>query len=145
MRGRESLGIWENCMRRDAREAAFRIVYARLMGGDLGKGARSALYLHMKLSDEERDFAEKLAQDVEAHRAEFDATISERVTRFADYRIYPTDRAAMLIALAEINDFDEIPPVVSVSEAVAIARKYSSENSADFVNGVLAGVLSHEN
>ena len=48
----------------------------------------------------------------------------------------------MLVALAEINYFDEIPPVVSVSEAATLARKYSTEKSADFVNGVLGGIIN---
>lgn len=129
-------------MRRDAREAAFQIVYARLLGGDLGKGARSALYSRAKLSEEERAFAERLAETVETHREELEARISEKVVRFADYRIYPADKAAMLVALAEIGYFDEIPPVVSVSEAAALARKFSSESSADFVNGVLGGIIN---
>ena len=48
----------------------------------------------------------------------------------------------MLIALAEIRYMDDIPPVVSVSEATAIARKYSTAKSADFVNGVLGGIIN---
>ena len=64
------------------------------------------------------------------------------MTRFADYRIYPADRAALLLALAEIRYLDDVPPVVSVSEATALARKYSTERSADFVNGVLGGIIN---
>ena len=48
----------------------------------------------------------------------------------------------MLVALAEIRYLDDVPPVVSVSEATAIARKYSTEKSADFVNGVLGGFIN---
>ena len=44
--------------------------------------------------------------------------------------------------MAEIKYFEEIPAVVSVSEAAGLARKYSTEKSADFVNGVLAGVIN---
>ena len=44
--------------------------------------------------------------------------------------------------LAEIRYFDEIPPVVSVSEATGLAKKYSTEKSADFVNGVLSGIIN---
>ena len=68
--------------------------------------------------------------------------IAEKVQGFAQERIYPVDKALMLVALAEINYFDEIPPVVSVSEAATLARKYSTEKSADFVNGVLGGIIN---
>ena len=46
--------------------------------------------------------------------------------------------------MAEIKYFDEIPPVVSASEATGLAKKYSTEKSADFVNGVLSGVINEK-
>ncbi len=129
-------------MRSNAREAAFQVVYARLLGGDCTAGYRSALYKQAKLNEEEREFAEKLLSEVAAHEEEIARRLGETVTRFADYRIYPTDKAILYIALAEIFYFDDIPPVVSASEAASIARKYSTEKSADFVNGVLGGVIN---
>ena len=62
--------------------------------------------------------------------------------RFAEYRIYAVDKALLLVSLAEIKYFDDIPPVVSVSEATALAKKYSTEKSTDFVNGVLGGFIN---
>ena len=79
---------------------------------------------------------------VEEHREELSAILSEKVTRYAEYRIFTVDRAILLTALAEILYCDDVPNVVSVSEAAAIARKYSTENSASFVNGVLGGVIN---
>ena len=76
------------------------------------------------------------------HREEFLSLITERVPNYPGYRIYAADRAIMLIALAEIKFFDDVPPLVSVSEAACLARKYSSERSADFVNGVLGGIIN---
>ena len=61
---------------------------------------------------------------------------------YLENRINPTDKSILLIAIAEIRYFDDIPPVVSVSEAVGLARKYSTDTSADFVNGVLAGIIN---
>ena len=129
-------------MRSDAREAAFRIVFADLFGGDKEKQFRAAVYKQAKLKEDEAAFAERIVNAVLAHKEELSSEIADRVTRFADYRIYPADKAAMLIALAEIRYMDDIPPVVSVSEATAIARKYSTEKSADFVNGVLGGIIN---
>ena len=129
-------------MRSDAREVAFKTIFSGLLGGGLGKTARANLYLKAKLNDEEKMFAERLVSVTQEHLEELSAEISAAVTRFADYRIYPADKAIMLIALAEIKYFDEIPPVVSVSEAAALARAYSTEKSADFVNGVLGGIIN---
>lgn len=129
-------------MRSDAREAAFKIVFAELFGGDCDARFKTGMYKKAKLNEEETAFASRLVSVTEEHREELLALLSEKVTRFADYRIYAVDKAVLLIALAEIKYLDEVPPVVSVSEAAALARKYSTENSASFVNGVLAGVIN---
>lgn len=129
-------------MRSDAREAALKVVFSRLLGGDCPKGVRTALYDKAKLVDEEREFAERLISTVEEHREELSAVIAGKVTGYSEERIYTTDKAILLLALAEIKYFDDIPPVVSVSEATALARKYSAENSTDFVNGVLGGIIN---
>ena len=129
-------------MRSDAREAAFQIVFADLFGGDGKKGFRASVYKEHKLKEDECAFAEKLVNAVFSHRDDLTDEIAAHVTRFADYRIYPADKAALLLALAEIRYCDDVPPVVSVSEAAALARKYSTEKSADFVNGVLGGIIN---
>lgn len=129
-------------MRSDAREAAFRIIFADLFGGDGKKGFRAAIYKELKLKDEESAFAEQLVSAVLSHKQGLTEEIVSHVTRFADYRIYPADKAVLLLALAEIRYCDDIPPIVSVSEAAALARKYSTEKSADFVNGVLGGIVN---
>lgn len=129
-------------MRNDAREAAFKVIFADLFGGDGEKNFRAAVYRQAKLKEDEVAFAEQIVNAVMAHKDELSDEIAQTVTRFADYRIYPADKAALLVALAEIKYLDDVPPVVSVSEATALARKYSTEKSADFVNGVLGGIIN---
>lgn len=129
-------------MRNDAREAAFKVIFADLFGGDGEKNFRAAVYRQAKLKEDEVAFAEQIVNAVMAHKEELSDEIAQTVTRFADYRIYPADKAALLVALAEIKYLDDVPPVVSVSEATALARKYSTEKSADFVNGVLGGIIN---
>ena len=46
----------------------------------------------------------------------------------------------MYIAVAELKYFSDIPPVVSIDEAISLVRKYSTEESMNFVNGILAAV-----
>ena len=128
-------------MRSDAREAAFKAVFASLFQ-EQEERFRTGLYRNAKLSEEESAFAERLYCTVSEHRETLLAVIAEKVQGFAQERIYPVDKALMLVALAEINYFDEIPPVVSVSEAATLARKYSTEKSADFVNGVSGGIIN---
>ena len=129
-------------MRSEARETAFKIVFADLFHSENSVQFRKSLYKKDKLNEEESAFAERLVLLVEEHKDELLARITEKVERFAEHRIYHVDKAVMLIALAEITYCEDIPPVVSVSEAASIARKYSTENSANFVNGVLGGFIN---
>ena len=129
-------------MRTQARETVFKLIFAQQFQNECPQAFRNALYRTDKLNEEDRAFAERLFAAVSEHSAELSAVLAEKVQRFSEARIYPADKAALLIALAEIKYFDDIPPVVSVSEAVALASKYSTERSADFVNGVLGGVIN---
>lgn len=128
-------------MRKDAREAAFKIVFAELFTEPDGR-FKTEIIKKANLSEEETAFAQKLVSLTEKHREELLSVLNEKVRRFALDRIYPVDRAILLVALAEILYVEEVPPVVSVNEAVALARTYSAENSVNFVNGVLAGVIN---
>ncbi len=129
-------------MRRIAREAAFQIIFAELFNENNDARFRASVYKKAALKEDGIAFAEKLVRTVEEKKEEFAAVLSEQIDRFVEYRVYAADRAILYLALAEIKYFDEIPPVVSVSEAAALARKFSTENSVNFVNGVLGGIIN---
>lgn len=128
-------------MRNIAREAAFKIVFAGLFDTAPDDRFRAALYKKEELDEEDRVFAERIVKLYDEHREELHARLAAQVTGFAEHRIYPVDKAAMLVALTEMTYCEDVPKVVAVSEATAIARKYSTETSAGFVNGVLGGFL----
>ena len=130
-------------MRNTAREAALNIIFAQQFNTDFIDALKRKVYKQFKLEKEEDlDFANALISTVEEHRAELIEGIENACHHYMENRINPTDKSILLIAMAEIKYFDEIPPVVSVSEATGLARKYSTERSADFVNGVLSGVIN---
>ncbi len=128
-------------MRSDAREAAFKIIFADLFN-ECDETFIRSVFKHGKLKEQDIAFANALITCVREHKAELSALIAEKTTRYPEHRIYAADRAVMLVALAEIRYFDDIPPVVSVNEATGLARKYSTETSTDFVNGVLGGIIN---
>ena len=130
-------------MRNTAREAALNIVFAQQFNTDFIDALKRKVYKQFKLEKEEDlDFANALIATVEEHRAELIEGIENACHHYMENRINPTDKSILLIAMAEIKYFEDIPPVVSVSEATGLARKYSTERSADFVNGVLSGVIN---
>lgn len=139
-------------MRSDAREAAFKIIYSEQFSGEATASFKHSVYggaytrtdknEKLALNEEDAAFAERLVSLVEEHYEELSEKLTEKIDRFAENRIYKVDRAIMLVALAEILYCEDVPPVVSVSEATALARRYSTENSAGFVNGVLGGFIN---
>ena len=101
------------------------------------------VFKQFKLEKEEDiRFANDLIKVVETNREELIRGIEDACHHYKENRINPMDKSILLIAMAEIQYFDEIPPIVSVSEATGLAKKYSTEKSADFVNGVLSGVIN---
>ncbi len=129
-------------MRNSAREAALNIIFAKQFNEDTDDAFRKKIYKQFALSNEDILFAADLVDTVLGHWQELIAGIEDACHHYLENRINPTDKAILLIAMAEIKYFDDIPPVVSVSEAAGLARKYSTDTSADFVNGVLAGVIN---
>lgn len=130
-------------MRSNAREAALNIIFARQFNSECSDTFKKKIYRQFSLEkDEDLLFAADLVATVEEHREELIAKIEDASHHYRANRINPTDKSILLLAMAEICYFDDIPPVVSVSEAAGLARKYSTETSADFVNGVLAGVIN---
>jgi N utilization substance protein B len=84
-----------------------------------------------------RLFADPLIRGTIEHRAEIDARIQKQVKNWALNRIAAVDRNVLRLAIYEMLHRDDIPPVVSINEAVDIAKKYSTAESGRFVNGVL--------
>ena len=130
-------------MRNAAREAALNIIFAQQFNTDCMDTLKRKIFRQFKLEkDDDILFATDLIATVEEHREELIKGIEDACHHYKENRMNPTDKSILLIAMAEINYFEDIPPIVSVSEATGLARKYSTEKSADFVNGVLSGVIN---
>ena len=130
-------------MRNAAREAALNIIFARQFNTDNIDALKKKVYKQFALDEDDLLFSADLVAIVEEHYDELLSGIEQACHHYRADRINPMDKSILLIAMAEINYFDDIPPVVSVSEAAGLARKYSTDTSADFVNGVLAGVINN--
>ena len=130
-------------MRNAAREAALNIIFAKQFNSDCMDALKKKIYKQFALdNNDDLLFATDLVATVEEHYEELINGIEDACHHYRADRINPTDKSILLIAMAEIKYFDDIPPVVSVSEATGLAKKYSTETSADFVNGVLSGVIN---
>jgi len=89
-----------------------------------------------------RLFADPLIRCALEHRDEADALIKKHAKNWDLPRMAAVDRNILRLAIYEMLHRDDIPPVVSINEAVDIAKKFSTEDSGKFVNGILDKVKS---
>jgi N utilization substance protein B len=89
-----------------------------------------------------RLFAEPLIRGVLLHREECDAVITRHAKNWELPRMAAVDRNILRLAIYEMLHREDIPPVVSINEAVDIAKKFSTQDSGKFVNGILDKVKS---
>ena len=127
--------------RRVGREYALRVLYAyemtqnpieRIINDDL-MGQLSA--------EKTRKFSMDLVKSYVEHMQEFDDMIRFKTLNWEFSRIAILDRVLLRIGICELLYFEDIPPKVTINEAIEIAKKYSTEKSGKFVNGILDAIL----
>ena len=82
-------------------------------------------------------YAERLLRTVAEHRDQIAALLAATLENWSLERVSMVDRCVLEVACAEILFFPDVPRAVAIDEAVEIARKFSTEESGAFVNGVL--------
>jgi N utilization substance protein B len=91
---------------------------------------------------EVRLFSDPLIRGALQYRNEADECIKRHAQNWELHRIAAVDRNILRLAIYEMLHRDDIPPVVSINEAVDIAKKFSTQDSGKFVNGILDKVKS---
>lgn len=130
-------------MRRDAREAVYKILYADLFYENDDEFEKETME-ESSLSKDDEEFANALLSAIKEHKSELEEIIGKHARGYSFERIFSTEKCALYIAVAEIKYFDDIPTVVSIDEALSLVRRYSTEESLNFVNGILASVKKEQ-
>jgi len=125
--------------RRQARECAIQFLYQfDLSGGEFGESLAAFWHaLPDECSADAKKFAEELIRGTVGKRTEIDEKIRKYTEHWELQRIAAVDRNILRLAMYEMLFRDDIPPVVSINEAVDIAKKFSTQESGSFVNGIL--------
>jgi len=92
-------------------------------------------------SEDEREFGISLIHNTLNNSKMIDEMIEEIAKNWELERVTPIDRIIIQSAVTELIEYPEIPPKVSINEAIDIAKKYSTDKSKIFVNGVLDSIL----
>jgi len=128
--------------RTKARELAMQALYQLDVQGSelLGR-----LYDDFLVEAEKNDFVRKLAFDWTREAWEniqqCDKLITDSTIRWQFSRLSPVDKSILRLAVYQLKFCPDIPPKVVINEAIELAKKFSTEKSGSFVNGVLDAVL----
>ncbi|HBA85888.1 MAG TPA: transcription antitermination factor NusB [Verrucomicrobia bacterium] len=123
--------------RHEAREWAVQFLFQRDFNRDDMVKALEIFWREIKTDEKSRQFAEELIRGVDEHMTELDQQIQTYAEHWDVRRMGAVDRNVMRVAFYEMLYRPDIPPVVSINEAVDIAKEYSSLESGKFVNGIL--------
>ncbi len=128
--------------RSESRQRVMQALYAyALSEDDAAHCIRTMLQPELKDDREAFAFAKKLFLRTVGRQDEIDGVISRHTENWDFDRIAPVDKALLRMATCELLAFEDIPPKVSIDEAIEIAKSYSTEKSSAFINGVLDAVL----
>ena len=128
-------------MRTLAREIVFKYVYSRLFNPD-DEGLFDVLT--KELNDDDKKFALTIKNQIIDNELEYLDKISALSIGFKLNRIYSADKCALLVGMAEFDLFKDTPRIVIIDETVKIAAKFSTDNSPDFVNGIMASYTAEK-
>lgn len=127
--------------RRIVREKVVQALYAAEITGDPAEHVITHILPELKKNMTAYEFARNLVIETIRHGPEIDVLIREKVSNWDFKRIALLDRLILRMAICELLHFKDIPPKVSIDEAIELAKLFSTEKSGQFVNGVLDAVM----
>ena len=125
-------------MRREARECAFKLIFETLF-----KGAEEETQLEVikpLKNDADKEFCKLIFDTYQIHREKLEKDVVSHLKNFDISRVYKIDLALVFMALTEI-EFLDTPKPVAINEALDISKKYSTNDSSKFINGLLSAIL----
>jgi transcription antitermination protein NusB len=126
--------------RRAARECALQMMYEL----DVGKHSRDEIlrtyWLMNEHPDKVREFADQLFEGTVKQLKEIDKLIQQHTKNWRLIRMAVVDRNVLRLAVFEFLSGGKTPETVIINEALEIARKFSTNESAQFVNGILDSI-----
>ncbi len=128
--------------KRPARSLALQTLYAMdLTERGVHQVIGGVLEAH-KVSDDQKKYGIDLIDLVTEHRIDLVESLKKHCINWSWDRLARIEQLVLLIGLAEARFRPDVPPKVVLNEAVEIANKFSTEQSASFVNGVLHSAMS---
>ncbi|SVA60848.1 uncharacterized protein METZ01_LOCUS113702 [marine metagenome] len=129
-----------NHPRRIAREAVLQALYAYEITKEKRGKVLKDIINRQSYDNDMKNFITSLFNFSIDNKEWCEEQIKTRLNNWEFDRVALLDRLLLILAISEIHFIDDVPPKVSISEAIEIAKQYSTEESAGFVNGVLDNI-----
>lgn len=123
--------------RRQAREMALQALYLMDASGDPQQRAFAAILRKDAADEKTLEFARELVRGTSERREAIDRRIQATAANWSLTRMAAVDRNVLRLASYELLYRRDTPVKVVIDEAIEIARKYSTEDSTKFINGIL--------
>ncbi|MEP7078360.1 MAG: transcription antitermination factor NusB [Chthoniobacterales bacterium] len=123
--------------RRVGRQAAVQYHFWRDLQGGTAPEHMEEFWEFCPATPRVREFAQPLIDGMIEHLDDVDERIRRYCANYEFKRISPVDRNVLRLAIYEMLFRDDIPPVVSINEAIELAKMYGGPDSGRFVNGIL--------
>jgi transcription antitermination protein NusB len=124
-------------LRREGRELALQTLYALDLNPVASNDSLRQLRENAQVPSTARNFAEELVKGVAANREAIDGKIEAQSKNWTISRISRVDLNILRIAFFELLFRSDIPKNVTINEAIEVAKKFGTEESPAFVNGIL--------
>ena len=125
-------------MRRDSRITALGMIFERYFNENPFDEE-----IISEQKEKDKAFKSEIIEHYNAHREEIESEIEKVLIGYEKDRVYKIDFAILSLALIEIK-FCKTPTAIAINEAVEIAKAYSTEKSAKFINGILSALVNGE-
>jgi N utilization substance protein B len=127
--------------RRLSRELVIQFLYLSEMNKGEIKSQLKSFWQNNSCEEDIRLFTEDILNDIFDHKKEIDTQLEKYSDNWTLSRMAVIDRNLLRMAASELMYSKTVPPKVAIDEAVEIAKKYGTEDSPNFINGVLDRIL----
>ena len=127
--------------RKLARESTMKLLFQMEIMEDFNEENLESFYEVNDFSEDEKKYISDAIKNITENLEEIDKYIDDNIDTWAVNRLARVDLSILRISIYEMLYRDDIPEEVSINEAIETAKKYSTEESSKFINGILGGFV----
>ena len=128
--------------RKRTRENAYKLIFSYAFRRESNEYAYEDILLNEEMDDSDKEYLSEIFHNIPLRYDELTADIAPLLKNYTLDRLAVADLTALVLSAYELKYMSSVPAKVSVNEAVNLVKKYSTDQSGAFVNGVLSALVS---